>query len=467
MLNDFSHHLPQLKSTMYQPPTICHWGLSYKNSSVALREQLYLDESTLIARLNQLISLPDCAEALILQTCHRFEVWWVVNNYSAICPKHTATLLHTLVDRRDLPLHTAHQHTNTQAITYLMKVVASLDSVVLGETQVTHQFKQAMQYAEQAGSMGRALKRLTEISLRVAKKIRRESSLSQGVTSLAHAAIQLTKTIYADLSRCHLTILGAGQMATLCVDYAISKQVKHLTIVNRSAARASHLAHKHPQAQTMGLEDIPHLLTQTDIIISCVNSPQYLITQSLLKPLTAVRRKLKKSYLFICDLAMPRSIDPALADLDEIYLFDIDDLKHTTEHNLNQRKQAAQAALATIQAGVAEFMDWLNTHPSHHPLGDFQTNLHNLITAEVKRTLAKSCFSTEHTPHLNQLSKSMSQKITAALAQCLNSDPTTPKIHLSELNAQLKHCSPQTTSSNPSLYSPLPPQSSPSSPPAT
>lgn len=418
-------------------PAICHWGLSYKHTPIEQRERAYLSEAELIQGLQRLVARPEFTEAMILQTCHRFEVWVVLAQPLTQRSTTLATLRLTLFGRQGDPAAPGQSWVDMDAVAHLMSVVASLDSMVLGETQITHQFKQAMRRAEHAGSMGRVLTRLAAVALHVAKKVRRETSLGYGVTSLAHAAVRLADRVYAKLSHCHVVILGAGQMAALCAAYAAGGQVKQLSILNRSARRAQDLAQQYGQAQGGELEQIPELLTKADMILSCASTPEYLLTRAQLEPLMKTRRKLGKPYLLICDLAMPRSIDPALAELDEIYLFDIDDLTHATTHNRQRKEEAAATARGSIQAAATDFMAWLHRHSQDHPLGELHTSLHHLLTTEMRRTLAKSCFGDEHTPHLQQLTQSMGQKIIAAIAQCLSSDLSAPQIQLSELSTQL------------------------------
>lgn len=442
-------------------PNICHWGLSYKHTPIAERESAYFSEAELIQGLQRLVAQPEFTEAMIVQTCHRFEVWVVLAQPLTRRTITVASLRLALFGREGDPATPGQSWVDAAAVAHLMKVVASLDSMVLGETQITHQFKQAMRRAELAGSMGRVLTRLAAVALHVAKKVRRETGLGYGVTSLAHAAVQLADRVYAKLSHCHVVILGAGQMAALCAAYAAKAKVKQLSILNRSVRRAQDLAQQYGQAQGGQLEHLPELLTRADMILSCVETPAYLLTRAQLEPLMKQRRKLNKPYLLICDLAMPRSMDPTLAELDEIYLFDIDDLTHATTHNRQHKQQAATTAQGYIEAGAAEFMAWLHRHPKEHPLGELQASLHHLLTTEMQRTLAKSCFGDEHAPHLQQLARSMGQKITAAMAKCLSSDLSVPQIQLSELSTQLSQSTAnQRTRRRAQVSPPHPPQHS-------
>lgn len=416
---------------MNSPAFIGHWGVSYKNTPIAIREQMYLNSDQCIQRCQELAAHPLISELMIFQTCHRFEVFFV-------CTQQThPDFINELFGRLSPePIDTALIHHQTDAVTYLMKVVASLDSIVLGETQVTHQFKQAVRRAERAGTLKTTLRRLADMSLKVAKKIRRQSSLSTGVVSLAHAALKLTSGIYDDLSGCDVAVIGAGRIASLCVDYAGSYPCKTLTIVNRTLAKSTALAHKYPQATAVRLQDLESVIATADIIICCVESPKPLITKHLTDQLMPQRRALKKPYLVICDLAMPRAADPALAEHDEIYMFDIDDLKHTTQQHQQHRIQAAQNSQTLIQAAGEDFMEWHQTRLAYSPLRETSQNIHQLVHKELQRTMRKSEFCDQQTSHLEDLGQAVTRKISSALAQSL--DEHSAKIALSELNYHLK-----------------------------
>lgn len=398
---------------MKQTPTIVHWGISYRSAPLAVRERLYFDENTLRQKMTALKQLAHLSELLIFQTCHRFEIFLVpISGQPA-----KDLVLHELLDGEAMDCGQSYE--NQGAVRYLFKVVASLDSVMIGETQVTSQFRKSKHLAEQAGTLGPVLSRLSDAALRVSKKIRSETDLSRGTVSLGHAALTLARTVYHDLQNCQIAILGAGQMASLCFEYAARYKPRQIMVINRSRHRAKALASLYPRATDLGLEDISLALESADIIISCIEPMYQLITKTMMSSAMAARRRLGKQYLYICDMAMPRSVDPELSTFEEVYLFDIDDLKLTVENSHDQRCAAAAAAEPMIERGVSHFFDWLAASSTKPYASKFQTALLSLVQKEIEQTLKKQDFDASHRPHLEKLGLAITRKVSACLAQSL------------------------------------------------
>ncbi|MCY4380692.1 MAG: glutamyl-tRNA reductase, partial [Proteobacteria bacterium] len=309
---------------------ILHWGLSHKSTPLNLRERFVVDPSCFLEKTCRLLHKHDLLELLIFQTCHRFEMFFIpkARKYNNLGPHLVQDLIHH--DHHDLS-DCCQSFQGRDAVDYLFRVVASLDSMLIGETQVTSQFKKAVVLADQAQTLGPVLRRLSDIALRTAKEIRHQTDLSKGKVSLAHCALDLAKTIYQDISSCHVGIIGAGTMASQCFDYAITQGAREVSVFNRHQERASVLVRSHDQANPYSLHQLLPSLPDLDILISCAQADHYFISKRDGEDVLGLRRAAGKQYFFICDMALPRSIDPKLSQVSEVYLFDVDDIKSSQD----------------------------------------------------------------------------------------------------------------------------------------
>jgi glutamyl-tRNA reductase len=323
-------------------------GINHKTAPVALREKVAFNEDRLLSALHALRQESGVAEVVILSTCNRTEVYWAGSA--------SGTDLSDWLERHHAPsldlAASVYVHQEQRAIEHAFSVASGLDSMVLGEAQILGQLKEAYRIAQHAGSVGPHLNKLFQAAFSTAKRVRSETQIGANAVSLASATVSLARRVYADLRAQNALLIGAGEMNALTARHFATAGVKRLVIANRTLSRAQDLA-----AEVKGYAvDLQHLdkeLIEADIVISCTASPTTLISKAAAAAAVRARRRRP---IFMVDLAVPRDIDPAVADLEDIYLFSIDDLQQLIDENRQQREAAAGAARLLIIEEVSRFL---------------------------------------------------------------------------------------------------------------
>ena len=329
-------------------------GINHKTAPVALREKVAFSEERLLAALRTLRQQAGVAEAVILSTCNRTEVYWAGSASGAE--------LSRWLERHhghDLDLASSlYVHQEQRAVEHAFTVASGLDSMVLGEAQILGQLKDAYRVAQEAGSTGPALNKLFQAAFSAAKRVRSQTRIGENAVSIASAIVSLARRVYSDLSAHTALMVGAGEMNALAARHFMSAGVKRMVIANRTLARAQSLAAE-LKADAAGLDDLDRELAQADIVISCTASLVPLITKSAVE--VAIRARRSRP-IFMVDLAVPRDIEPAVADLEDVYLFSIDDLQQLIDENRQQREVAAGGARLLIDEEVARFLSESRAH---------------------------------------------------------------------------------------------------------
>jgi glutamyl-tRNA reductase len=323
-------------------------GINHKTAPVALREKVAFSEDRLLAALRTLRQEVGVAEVVILSTCNRTEVYWAG---SASGAELSQWLERHHGNNLDLA-PSLYVHQEQRAVEHAFSVASGLDSMVLGEAQILGQLKDAYRAAQEAGSTGPSLNKLFQAAFSAAKRVRSETRIGENAVSLASATVSLARRVYSDLSAHTALMVGAGDMNALTARHFVSAGVKRMVIANRTLGRAQALAVE-LKGYAVGLEDLDTELAQADIVITCTASPVPLITKSATQ---AAIRSRRRRPIFMVDLAVPRDIDPAVADLEDVYLFSIDDLQQLVDENRQQREVAAGGARVLIDEEVARFL---------------------------------------------------------------------------------------------------------------
>jgi glutamyl-tRNA reductase len=323
-------------------------GLNHKTAPVALREKVAFSEDRLVGALRALRQERGVAEVVILSTCNRTEVYWAGSASGA-------ELSQWLERHHDQGLDLAasvYVHQEKHAVEHAFKVASGLDSMVLGEAQILGQLKNAYRVAQETGSTGPHLNKLFQAAFSAAKRVRSETQIGANAVSLASATVSLARRMYSDFSTQTALMIGAGEMIGLAARHFAAAGIKRMVIANRTLDNAQALA-----AEVSGYAvDLSHLdkeLTEADIVVSCTASPLPLITKTAAAAAVRTRRHRP---IFMVDLAVPRDIDPAVADLEDVYLFSIDDLQQLVDENRQQREVAAGDAKVVISEEVARFL---------------------------------------------------------------------------------------------------------------
>jgi glutamyl-tRNA reductase len=323
-------------------------GINHRTAPVALREKVAFGEDRLVAALKALRLELGVSEAVILSTCNRTEVYWAG-------PASGAELSQWLGRHHGHELDLApslYIHQESRAVEHAFSVASGLDSMVLGEAQILGQLKDAYRVAQESGNTGPALNKLFQAAFSAAKRVRSETRIGANAVSLASATVSLARRVYADLSAHTALLVGAGEMNALTARHFASAGVKRVVIVNRTLARAQSLAAE-LNATAAGLDTLDKELAEADIVISCTASPVPLITKMAVEAASRARRRRP---IFMVDMAVPRDIEPSVAELEDVYLFSIDDLQQLVDENLQQREVAAGGARLLINEEVARFL---------------------------------------------------------------------------------------------------------------
>ncbi len=322
-------------------------GINHKTAPVETREKVAFSDERLLRALRSLKHAGGVAEIVILSTCNRTELYWAGTAGGADLSKWLAQ--HH--DSCDLSASLYH-HQEHYAITHAFSVASGLDSMVLGEVQILGQLKEAYRIAQEEGTTGPVLNKLFQATFSTAKRVRTETRIGANAVSIASATVNLAKRVYSDLSARSALLIGAGEMIGLTARHLASQGVKRMVIANRSLGRAQTLAEE-LKAHAVNLSDIDGELIAADIVISCTASPTPIVTK---RAATAAIRARKHRPIFMVDLAVPRDIEPSVADLEDIYLFSIDDLQQQVDENRQQREIAADSAKILIEEEVARFL---------------------------------------------------------------------------------------------------------------
>jgi glutamyl-tRNA reductase len=337
-------------------------GLNHRTAPIDLRERFAFASDQLVSSLQGLRrSFDTHKEVAILSTCNRTEI------YCAGEQVQWRQTLDWLADAGKAQVDSLQSHIyrmeGDASARHAFRVASGLDSMVLGESQILGQFKDAVRLAADSGALGTTLNQLFQRSFAVAKKVRTSTDIGAHSISMAAASVRLASQIFENIQDTHVLFVGAGEMIELCVAHFAAKSPRSITIANRSAERADHLATLHG-GRSIALSDLPTRLQDFDVVISCTASTLPLIG------LGAVQRALrarKNRPMFMVDLAVPRDIEPEVKNLSGVYLYTVDDLTQVIQTGQHHRQEAVAEAEIIIDRGVHQFMTWLEQR-SHVPL---------------------------------------------------------------------------------------------------
>jgi len=361
-------------------------GLNHRSAPIAVRERLAVGEGELGDVLRALQAHDAIREVALLSTCNRVEVTVVTHD-----PEDAISAVHEWMAKRagiELAALLPHlyRHLDGEAVRHLFAVAAGLDSLVLGEPQILGQVKVAYEHACAAGSAGHVLHRLYQAAFAAAKRARTETAIGKEPVSIASCAVDLARRIFGDLSGKRVLLIGAGEMAELAATHLKSAGCSDLLIANRTLARAEALAAE-LGGHALSLDEVPSWLEAVDIVISSTGSPRYLLTPQIVRPALA-RRSIGRP-LFLIDIAAPRDIDPRVGELDDVYLYDIDDLDQVAEQNRNARRAEAERAQAIIAEEAERFFAWLRSLEAVPLIRAIQRRAESILSSELARARTK------------------------------------------------------------------------------
>lgn len=329
-------------------------GLSHKTAPIAIREKLTFP-ATRQAEALSLLTCRECiTEAVILSTCNRTEIYAVASDPEV----GVDAVIDFVAGYHDLDPHELTRYLyiikGDAVVRHLFRVVASLDSMVIGEAQILGQVKEAYEHAFEAGATSRAFNRLFRQSFEVGKRVRTETSIGENAVSISYAAVELAKKVFDSLEGRTILVIGAGKMSELTSKHLVCNGVESVLVANRTYERAVELAERF-SGEAIPYEKLFDHMRRADIVISSTSATGYVVS----KPEVAdVMRGRGGRPLFLIDIAVPRDIDPAVNDLTDVFVYDIDDLNGVVEANLEERMREARRAESIIDEEIAQFMRW-------------------------------------------------------------------------------------------------------------
>src|SRR5690242_4338631 len=352
-------------------------GLNHATAPVQVRERVAFQPDTLGVALRDLIAQPSVDEAAILSTCNRTELY--VSTGDAAAVERWLERFHRV------PAESLHPYVYTlpqdRAVSHAFRVASGLDSMVLGEPQILGQMKQAVRSAEAAGALGLILNRLFQRTFAVAKDVRSNTEIGSASISMAAAAVKLAERIYPSLSEQNLLLIGAGEMIDLAAAHFAARKPKSITVANRTLERGAQLAARFGAA-SISLNELPERLAQFDIVVTSTASSLPILGKGLLERAIKSRRHMP---MFIVDLAVPRDVEPEAAELDDVFLYSVDDLANIVKDNLQIRVDALAQAEAMIAEQAQGFLRWLDGRSVIPTLTALQGHHDGLRAAELER----------------------------------------------------------------------------------
>ncbi len=365
-------------------------GLSYRTAPLEVREKLAFADTEVEAALRDLLALPSLGEAVLLSTCNRVEVYASTRADlpAGVAPAAVGEIRRFLsVSRRvsDEMLSThLYERTGRAAIEHVFRVAASLDSLVIGESQILGQLKSAYGASSQAGCVGPLLGRCLERAFGVAKRVRSETAIARGAANVSSVAVELAKRIFGDLAGKIVLVVGAGKMSDLAARHLRSDGASDILVTNRSPEKADELARK-VEGRARPWEDLDKLLQISDVVISSTGSREPIITRAAMKLVLKARRH---KPIFLIDIAVPRDVEPAAGKLDNVFLYDIDDLERVVADNRAERQKEAAAGEKIAEAEAGQFFAWLRSQGVVPTIKDLRERFREVAQAEAQRTLA-------------------------------------------------------------------------------
>lgn len=358
-------------------------GVNHKTAPVEVRERLALNDQACAEGLRRLVDGEVVREGLIVSTCNRVEI---LSATTAEQIESSAGRLAQFLDTAgELPTgflnSHIYRHTDEEAVRHLFRVASSLDSMVVGEPQVLGQVRRAYSVAVEAGTAGRVLNRLVHHTFRVAKRVRNETGIAANAVSISYMAVELGKKIFDSLKGCTVLLIGAGEMAELSARHLVNAGATRVLIVNRTEETARQMADEFG-AQTMPFERLDEALAEADVVICSTGAPAYVLTETQARQ--ALSRKRNRPTCMI-DISVPRNIDPAVAKVSNVFLFDIDDLESVITSNIREREREAERAELIVQSEVMQFQQTLRLMDIGPTIGAMRDRFQDMARAEMTR----------------------------------------------------------------------------------
>jgi glutamyl-tRNA reductase len=400
-------------------PTLAVIGLNFRTSPVAVRERFWISPARRSETLLQLVRSEGIEEIIVLATCNRTEFIVWANDV----PTAANSILRFLTQEYQLKLcEWSHFYRlmDDVALTHIFRVTSSLDSMVLGEPEITGQVKEAWAQAQEAGTTGRFLDAVMQKALTVSKRVRTETAIGSSAVSVPYASVHLSRQVLGDLSGREVLLIGAGKMSELAAHYLMKAGVSRVKVMNRTPLRAEELALKLGATAVSFEERFKHLRT-ADIVVSSTSCPNVILSRQEAENIAKERQR---KPMVMIDIAVPRDIDPAVREVEGIHLFDMDQLEYVVQRNASGRKVAAEAAEKIVQEEVQGFRRKLMAERVVPTIVALRQRLDELCRQELE-VLRKEFgpFTEDQDQALTALTSHITQRIAGSLARELKELP--------------------------------------------
>jgi glutamyl-tRNA reductase len=389
-------------------------GLNHKTAPIEIRERLAFPEDRIETALHQVKSLTSLKENMILSTCNRVEIYAASREIeNAILDlKHFLSRYHAL-SLKEFEKN-LYSFVGEEAVKHIFRVASSLDSMVVGEPQILGQIKSAYNIAVESKTSGLILHRLLHRAFHVAKRVRTETKIGDRAVSVSFVAVELAKKIFETLEKKTVLLIGAGEMCELAARHLVSEGVEKVLVTNRTYERAVALAQEF-KGEAIPFDEIGQGLKKADIVISATDSPQYLIHHD---QVTKVIKDRKNRPIFFIDIADPRNIEPSVGDIENVYLYNIDDLKKVADENIKDRGKEAQKAEAIVQEEVIKFVNWYHSLEVTPTIVALRKKFEEIGKKELEKTLSLH-------PNLSDKEKKSLEALTSAILNKILHTPST------------------------------------------
>jgi glutamyl-tRNA reductase len=393
-------------------------GISWRTAAVAVREKLAFREDELGDTLRLMkVQLPDVTEALLISTCNRVEIYGVAKPGADATGAVRKFIAESRKQKPSAMADVLYDYRGSDAVRHVFRVASALDSLVLGEAQILGQLKESYAVAQGAGTSGPMLGRCLERAFGVAKRVRSETTIARGASNVSTVAVDLAGRVFGKLDGKSVLVIGAGKMSRLAARHLYSNGAKHIVVTNRSPEKAEALA-----AEIDGIakpfEQLQDLLAEADVVISSTGAREPILTKALFKKITKARRYRQ---MLVIDIAVPRDVEPAIADLENVFVYNIDDLEKVVALNLAERAKAAEHAGRIVEHEAGQFEHWLRSQGVVPTIRALREKFAHIADAEVQKALDQL----SRKEHTREQQREVVQRVVQLVVNKLLHQPTT------------------------------------------
>jgi glutamyl-tRNA reductase len=384
-------------------------GLNHRSAPLEVRERLAVDD--VAPPLQKLVASDEIDEAVMISTCNRVEVVALTRSLEGARHRLRSFFRRDLAGENpngdsDLEDH-LYEFSESEAMRHVLRVASALDSMVVGEPQILGQVKDAYRAAADCNACGPILTRLFQHAFTTAKRVRTETRVAERPVSVARVAVDLAKQIFEELGDKRALMIGAGEMIEAALTSLRGAGLEAIAVANRTPERAADLAVRF-EATAHGLDELPHLVFQADVVLTCIGGDRPILTRELV---AEARRKRRHHPLFIIDIGVPRNADPEIDGLDNVYLYDIDDLGSVASENEEQRRQETVRAEALVSEEQQRFDGWFSALRAVPTIKHLRNHVESIRTREVDKVLGKLALGDSERERVEALTRSIVNKI--------------------------------------------------------